>query len=235
MERGPADCPRLRLGVLAFVVFAGILWRSAHPPHDPDRPVDAADAERAAVDLALRRTERESRAGVEAPLTEPAPALWRSIDEAAVNALPEYAAHWSKEGRALVSVKGAVEASRTWRVGDAVAIPLPQLGATYRPVISGIDEGPGGSRAAVARMTDSRGRPLRSVVTAGPGNVFAWIETPEGSYELLADAEFGWLLPTSSMTANMDFGEPDYLLPGADIAEREPAFGPAGADEGTPP
>ena len=222
------------LGILAFVVFAGIVWRSAHPPHDTNRPVAAVDAERAAVDRTLRRTEWESRTGVEAPLTEPEPALWRSIDEAAVNALPKYAAHWSKEGRALVSVEGTVEASRTWQIGDAVAIPLPQLGATYRPVISAIDEGPGGSRAATARMTDSRGRPLRSVVTAGPGNVFAWVETPEGSYELFADAEFGWLLPTSSMTVNMDFSEPDYLLPGVDIAVRSPAFGPAGADERTP-
>ena len=222
------------LGILAFVVFAGVVWRSAHPPRGPERPAAAFDAERAVVDRAPRRTERGSRTRVDAPRTAPAPALWRAIDEAAVNALPEYAAHWSEEGRALVSVESAVEASRTWRVGDAVAIPLPQLGATYRPVISAIDEGPGGSRAATARMTDSRGRALRSVVTAGPGNVFAWIETPEGSYELFADAQFGWLLPTSSMTVNMDLSEPDQLLPGAGIAERSPAFGPAGADERTP-
>ncbi len=52
----------MALGILAFVVFAGILWRNAHPPQDTNRPVAAVDAERAAVDRTLRRTE-EAAAG----------------------------------------------------------------------------------------------------------------------------------------------------------------------------
>ena len=136
------------------------------------------------------------------------------MDEATIGTLPEYAAHWSEEGRALVSVEGAVEESRMWRVGDGMVIPLPQLGETYRPVISAIEEGPGGSRSAVARTANGAGPPLRAVVTAGPGNVFAWIETPEGSFELFAHGELGWLLPTSSMTANMDFSQTDQVVRG---------------------
>ena len=141
--------------------------------------------------------------------------LWRAMDEAAVSNLPEYAAHWTEEGRALVSVEGAVAASRAWRVGDRLAIPLPQLSATYRPLISAIEEGPGGSRSAVARTANGGGPPLRAVVTAGPGNVFAWVETPEGAFELFADGELGWLLPTSSMTANMDFSQTDQVVRGS--------------------
>ena len=163
--------------------------------------------------------------------SEPAPAflVWRAIDERAVDVLPDYADHWSEEGRVLVSVAGTVEASRSWRVGDRLTLPLPQLGQTYEPAISEIDDGPGGARAAVARMTDEDGRPLRSVVTAGPGHVFAWIETPDGSYELFGDAEHGWLLPTMSMTANMDFSRRDYLLPGEDMSVLFPE--PDQADE----
>lgn len=149
----------------------------------------------------------------EASGTDAAP-LWRAIDEASVNPLPEFPAHWSADGRRLVSVAGAVAASRDWRVGGRLTLPLPQLGETYEPIVSAIDDGPGGSRAAIARMTGGDGRPLRSVVTAGPGNVFAWVETPQGAYELFADDELGWLLPTTSMTANMDSGRRDYLLPG---------------------
>ena len=144
--------------------------------------------------------------------------VWQAVDERSVDVLPDYADHWSEEGRVLVSVAGTVEASRSWQVGDRLTLPVPQLGQTYQPAISEIDDGPGGARAAVARMTDADGHPLRSVVTAGPGHVFAWLETPEGSYELFGDAEHGWLLPTMSMTANMDFTRRDYLLPGEDVS-----------------
>ena len=57
--------------------------------------------------------------------TRATPPLWRAMDEATVNTLPEYAAHWSEEGRALVGVEGAVAASRPWRVGNRLTIPLP--------------------------------------------------------------------------------------------------------------
>lgn len=139
--------------------------------------------------------------------------LWRTLDQTAVKKLPPYAAEWSTEGRALVRVAGGAAAARAWRVGDPVTIPVPQLGATYRAVIDEIDDGPGYSRSALGMVTGADGRPRRYVVTVGPTSMFAFIDTPEGAYELVAGREFGWLLPTASMMAGFDFSEPDYILP----------------------
>lgn len=141
--------------------------------------------------------------------------LWRAIDETAVDGpLPNFDARWTAEGRALVSVSGTVAASRGWRVGDRLVFPLPQLGESYRAVIEEVDEGPGGAIAAVGRFAAGDGGLRRWVVTAGPGNVFAWVDTPAGPYELRADADVGWLLPSASMAA-MDYVGPDYFLPRA--------------------
>ena len=110
-------------------------------------------------------------------------------------------------------VAGASAAAQGWQVGDRLVIPLPQTGETYRPVIDEIDDGPGNSRAALGKMLDDNGHPRRIVVTVGPASMFAYIDTPEGAYELVAGKEYGWLLPTSSMMAGFDFSEPDYILP----------------------
>ena len=139
--------------------------------------------------------------------------LWRPADERTAERLPAFAADWSKEGRVLVDVSPAAAAAPNWRVGDAVAIVVPQLGERYETTIERIDEGPGGSRAARGLMLGEDGHSRRFVVTVGPMHVFAYVDTPQGPYELAGDNRLGWLLPTSSMLAGWDFSEPDYLLP----------------------
>ena len=137
-----------------------------------------------------------------------------------LKALPKYPAAWSEAGRALVRVSDAVATARGWRVGDRLSIPVPQVGEIYDPLIERIDEGPDRARAAVGRIVGDDGESRRFVVTVGPGGVFAYVETPEGPYELAAGMELGWLVPTASMMAGVDFGERDYLLPGEAIVGR---------------
>ena len=139
--------------------------------------------------------------------------LWRALKESSVTELPPYARDWSVEGRVLVSVEGAEDAAQDWRVGNRLAIPVPQLGETYFPLIEEIDEGPGHARSAVGRIAFPGGRFGRVVVTVGPQSLFAWLDTAHGAYELVGDAEIGWLLPRSSIVAGIDFSEPDYQLP----------------------
>ena len=139
--------------------------------------------------------------------------LWRVVDERTTTAKPAYADEWSEEGRVLVDVSGATYEARTWRVGDRVAIALPQLGEVYESTIDRIDEGPGHSRSVRGLIVGADGQRRRVVVTVGPGRVFAYIDTEDGPYELVADARIGWLLPSSSMMAGIDFSKPDYLLP----------------------
>lgn len=139
--------------------------------------------------------------------------LWELVDEAAIDPLPHFSTRWSVEGRVLVRVSTGDEQGRTWGIGDRLTLPLPQLGAVYRPRIGHIDDGPGPSRSALGKVRGDDGLPRRFVVTVGPAHVLAYIDTPQGPYELVGGREFGWLLPTSSMIAGFDHSEPDYVLP----------------------
>lgn len=161
--------------------------------------------------------------GVEArPADAGEPPLWRAVDETSVGQLPFFAEEWSSEGRALVRVTGASAAAQGWQVGDRLTIPLPQTGETYRPIIDAIDDGPGYSRAALAKVLDDDGYSRRVVVTVGPESMFAYIDTSAGPYELVAGSDYGWLLPTTSMMAGFDFSQPDYILPQDDSLQRQP-------------
>ena len=166
----------------------------------------------------------------DSPQTADVP-LWHTINEASVNKLPYFAPEWSTQDRVLVRVSETIAAARTWRAGDRLTIPVPQLGETYHPKIDEIDDGPGYSRAALGKILGADGWPRRFVVTVGPTSMFAFIDTPQGTYELMAGSEYGWLLPTSSMTVGFDFSEPDYILPTEDsVAQLSAGSGPDNPD-----
>ena len=157
----------------------------------------------------VSRQESSDRGGapeaVSAATVDP---LWHEVDETAVVPLPDYAEEWSELGRALVRLSGAAAAAGGWRPGDRLGLPVPQLETVCEAVIEEVDDGPGLSRAAVAAVRDGS-QDRRVVVTVGPAHTFAYIDTPKGSYELLAGREFGWLLPSSSMQARFDFSKSD--------------------------
>ena len=136
--------------------------------------------------------------------------LWLPVDENQVADLPSWPAEWSEQGRALVTVSGIASTSTSWTVGDRLTLPVPQLGVTYRSVIEEIDEAVG-SRAFLGWIADDDGHRGRYVVTIGPNSLFAYIDTPNGPYELMADHRSGWLLPASSMMAGWDFSKSDIV------------------------
>ena len=138
---------------------------------------------------------------------------WRVVDERAVDSVPPYDDKWSRAGRALVDVSSAVAVAGTWREGDLLVLDLPQVGGSFEGSIDRITDGPGYSRSVRGLASDADGRNRRFVLTVGPTRVYAYIDTADGPYELLADTRLGWLLPTSSLLAGFDFSEPDYILP----------------------
>ena len=139
--------------------------------------------------------------------------LWRPVDGRSVGSLPPFEESWSKQGRVLVDVSAAVSAAPTWRVGDRLAVDLPQLGQRFESAIDRITEGSDGSRSVRGLIVEDDGRERRLVVTVGPTRVFAYIDTSLGSYELIADSRMGWLLPTSSLLASWDFSRSDVVMP----------------------
>ena len=110
------------------------------------------------------------------------------------------------EGQALVRV---VAPWRPLAAGDNLVVTIPQLGETYRPVVERVVNGPGSSRSVAGTVTTSDGQPRLFVYTVGPRSAFAFIDTPHGTYELVANSELGWLMPTANMDQHVDYTQPD--------------------------
>ena len=141
------------------------------------------------------------------------PPLWRVVAEGSVTATPHYAASWSDAGKVLVDVSAVTAAAKTWRIGDQLAVELPQLGSVNAWTVERIDEGFDGRTQSVRGwITYRNDRPRRIVVTVGPDRVLAYVDTPHGPYELTGNARLAWLLPSSSMMAGIDFTKSDYIL-----------------------
>ena len=191
------------LALVSVVSFWWLWWPTgtdSEVDQNPPKAGVASHAERQAPAVPLPES-----TGVPQP-------LWLAVDETTVANPPPYSAEWSAEERVLVRIADLAATAASWRVGDRLTLPLPQLGTTYQPVIEEIDEG-SGARSVLGRIVGDDRRGWRYVVTVAPTSLFAYIDTPAGSYELLAVGEWGWLLPSASMAAGLDFSRPDYFVP----------------------
>ncbi|MCY3604481.1 MAG: hypothetical protein OXH45_01855 [Gammaproteobacteria bacterium] len=201
--------PLLVIGLTAIVLLVLALMWGRWDPVEPARNVDRQPE--AAVSQSEQPTESASTASTDA--TDDLNPLWTQVDESTMAVLPPYANEWSPEGRVLVEVS-AIDWLWSAQAGDRLALPVPQLGTTFRSVVDEIDEDVG-ARALVGTITGSDGYRRRSVVTIGPTSLFAFIDTPNGTYEFAIDLalhQHGWLVPTSSMLAGWDFSKPDYFI-----------------------
>ena len=209
------------LAAVVLIVLALLWWRWV--PVESDQNV--ARQPNAGVSQSEQST--ESASAVATVGTSDVNPLWVPVDESTMAVLPPYVDDWSAEGRVLVEVSG-IDWLWTAQAGDPLALPVPQLGATFRTVVDEIDEDVG-ARALVGTITGNDGYRHRSVVTIGPTSLFAFIDTPNGTYEFAIDLALhrhGWLVPTSSMLAGWDFSKPDYFIDRPGDAEGD-------ADNGT--
>ena len=161
--------------------------------------------------------QRERRESGSPPRGAPAPdSLWQPIapEVAAVVASqldgpPSAPDYMDVEDRVLVRL---VNRERLLAVGDRLDVGLPQLGETYRPVVERVQNGPGATRSITGMATDSDGGKHRFIYTVGPRSTFATIGTRQGVFELVANAELGWLMPAANMYRNVDYSKPDYYV-----------------------
>ena len=139
--------------------------------------------------------------------------LWGEADLSSVPHLPPYPDSWSKEGRALVRLSADLAVARSLGVGDRITLAVPQLGKSRAAAVESVDDGPG-ARSLLGWTEWDRGRPQRWVVTVAPTSLFAWMDTPEGPHELAVrhGAREGWLVPTASKMAGIDYTKPDTFV-----------------------
>ena len=207
-----------RVGIaLAVAMVLGaaalLVWRATERSGSPSEPVDDVVREPASPQVPTVAGGLPPGAGADE--VDRLWRVWRAVEEQSVDVLPVYEDGWSEAGRTLVDVSGAVDAVGTWQVGDRMSVELPHLGATYESTVERVDR-LGHVHSVRGLIVDSNGQQRRVVVTVGPGRVFAYIDTAAGPYELVANDRLGWLLPSSSMMAGIDFSKPDYLLRDAD-------------------
>lgn len=203
----------------AAVVGLGVSFALLWPGPEPGERVELADAAEPPASFARAPPWDEPLSSSGRPGPRP---LWRVVDAASVTAIPPYPASWSEAGRVLVDVTAAASSADAWRVGDRLAVELPQLGGVHEWTVERIDEGLDARSRSVRGWIDNGGdRRRRIVVTVGPGRVLAYIDTTRGPYELTGNARLAWLLPSSSMMAGIDFSKPDYFLPDRRGSDRE--------------
>ena len=202
------------LAAVCLGVFVALLWRS------PDRSeTGESEAHERSAPFVPRTPGDGLASGLKGQRV--ASPLWRIVDEGSVQIAPPYGKSWSESGRVLVDVTAAAIGAHAWRVGDRLAVEVPPLGGVQEWAVERIDDGMDDRSRSVRGWIDVDGKRWRVVVTVGPGRVLAYIDTPEGPYELTGNARLAWLLPSSSMMAGIDFSEPDYLLPDRQRGDRE--------------
>ncbi len=134
-------------------------------------------------------------------------AAWQVIVPESVDELPDY-----KEvvpGRALVRIS---EALRDWQEGDEVLLAIPQLGESFDGVVERVEDDLWGNRSYTGLLKGENGRDYRFVITVGPENVFAQLGTSQGTFELVASDEIGWLMASRYMDQHVDYSQPDYYI-----------------------
>ena len=194
--------------LLLIAVLFHFAWRSPDraaadgPPDSPDSPMITGD------EVAPETNAPSGAAATQEPAQTDFDALWAAIDESAVEDLPAYKE--VVQDRILVRI---ADFPGRWRVGQRIAIPIPQLNEVFTPVIERIQSGPAGTRSYIGTLTEVAGRNHRFTITVGPRNTFAHLSTPDGTYELVATGELGWLMPTANMDRHVDYSVPDFVYP----------------------
>lgn len=116
-----------------------------------------------------------------------------------------------QEGDADAILVSLADEISSWREGDRIVISVPHTGATFESVIDRVVTSLGDNRSYVGRLV-GEDQPHLVVVTVGSMNAYAHVGTPQGSYELVGNRHFGWLMPTASMDRHVDYSKPDYII-----------------------
>ena len=188
-----------------FALGLGAALVVLRQPDAPSHPVGGGDVAPAAA-----RTPPAGGPTVVQAL--PDNAVWRPLDPRTVDAARIPAYKEEVEGAVLVALD---EGIGTWRVGDEIAISVPQIDALYRPTIARVETRLGNNASYVGRLVDGP-MPRSFIITVGERNTFANLSTPEGDYELVGNTELAWLMPVANMDQHVDYSMPDVFTLGGD-------------------
>ncbi len=131
------------------------------------------------------------------------PTIW-SIADAPLPDIPSYHGDVADAVPLVLNRAGLVGL----RLGDELAVAIPQLGTRVITRTDRIKHHPGGIDTISGRGDDGT-----ILITLGRKNTFAHISTRGGSFELVGSTTHGWLMPSENMDRNVDQTSPDFVLP----------------------
>ena len=106
----------------------------------------------------------------------------------------------------------------SWGPGARVIFDIPHTGRSIESVIERVESGLAGNISYIGRV-DRDDILQRIIVTVGARNAFAFIASDQGSFEMVGNREFGWLMSTAGMEQHVDYSKPDYYIPGYSLPD----------------
>ena len=123
------------------------------------------------------------------------------------------------QGNVEGAIPLALKIKWSWEitVGENITIFIPQIDSHFTVTVTQVKSQLRGIKVITATSVDDA---VELLLTLGQNSTFANLGTPQGSYELVGTASYGWLVPSKHMDQHIDYVKSDYVLEKI----REPSF-----------
>lgn len=135
------------------------------------------------------------------------------VDDIHDSLIPKYKEE--VEGAILVELH---EDMHQWQEGDQITIVVPQSQQQFSGTIDKASTMLGNNRSFTGKIADSENS-YSFLITVGERNVFANFRTSQGSFELVGNVQYAWLMPTENMDLHVDYTQDDFFIPGLEEDE----------------
>lgn len=175
-----------------------------HAVHNHAIAVEEIGEQATSQDVALKAS-TDPLASLEGSVT------WARVDEETVQDSEVPSFPRVIVDRALVRVNTTL---RSMIEGNQIQFPIPQRDVV---LIGKVTEIGGPPRArSIKGEVDDEGEKYPFVLTLGDRSTFATIMTSTGNYELFANLNYGWLMPSANMDDHVDYSIPDHFVENPD-------------------
>ncbi|MXW53646.1 MAG: hypothetical protein F4X44_01105 [Gammaproteobacteria bacterium] len=113
------------------------------------------------------------------------------------------------EGASLVQL---AQDMQLWRQDDQLVIAVPQTQEQFLVTIAEVSTTLGTNRTYKGKIVEEESS-YSFLITVGERNVFANFTTSEGSFELVGNNKYAWLMPTENMDQHVDYTKDDFFIP----------------------
>ena len=197
--------------IAGFSVYALTLWH-LHGVHEALEPLPPESSSTQQELPAVSTADPADAKATAKPHVAPA---WYFVGDVAADQMPAY----KEEVKDAVAVR-LVDGLSTKTVGDRIALSIPQKNALYSPIIEAVDYDTAGNVAYTGRLLEDGVATGFFVLTVAREHTFAFLKTPVGTFELVGNRTYAWLMPQENMDQHVDYSKPDYIV--ADTHQYKP-------------